>query len=62
MTPQFLREEAARFRGMADMTGREASKRRLLTMAEDFESRAMSMESVPVKSGRKMFEESSEAS
>ena len=40
MTPKFLREEAARFRGMADEHTREASKLRLLTMAADYESRA----------------------
>jgi hypothetical protein len=40
MTPQFLREEAIRFRGMAVTVDREASKLRLLTMAKDFESRA----------------------
>jgi hypothetical protein len=40
MTPQFLREEAARFRGMADTMEREASRLRLLAMATDYESRA----------------------
>lgn len=40
MTPKFLREEAARFRGMADTTDREASKLRFLAMATDFEARA----------------------
>ena len=40
MTPRFLREEAARFRGMADEHTREASKLRLLAMAADYESRA----------------------
>jgi hypothetical protein len=40
MTPQFLREEAARFRGMAETMEREASKLRLLTMATDYESKA----------------------
>jgi hypothetical protein len=40
MTPKFLREEAARFRGMAGKADREASKLRLLVMAIDFESRA----------------------
>ena len=40
MTPQFLREEAMRFRGMAVTVDREASKLRLLTMANDYESRA----------------------
>jgi hypothetical protein len=40
MSPEFLREEAARFRGMAGTADREASKLRLLTMAADFEARA----------------------
>ncbi len=40
MTPQFLRAEAARFRGMAEVTEREASKQRLLAMALDYESKA----------------------
>lgn len=40
MTPKFLREEAARFRGMADEHTREASKLRLLGMAADYEARA----------------------
>ena len=40
MTPQFLREEAARFRGMAETVDREASKLRLLKMASDYEAKA----------------------
>ena len=40
MTPKFLREEAARFRGMADEHTREASKLRLMAMAADYEARA----------------------
>ncbi len=44
MTPQFLREEAARFRGMADASEREASKLRLLAMAADYEARATAVE------------------
>ena len=40
MTPRFLREEAARFRGMAEEHTREASKLRLLAMAADYEARA----------------------
>jgi hypothetical protein len=40
MTPKFLREEAARFRGMAGAADLEASKARLFAMAIDFESRA----------------------
>jgi hypothetical protein len=44
MTPQFMREEAARFRGMADTAEREASKMRLLKMATDYEARAKAAE------------------
>jgi hypothetical protein len=40
MTPQFLRHEAARFRGMAEDADREATKVRLLAMAADYEARA----------------------
>ena len=40
MTPQFLRDEAARFRGMAEDADREATKLRLLAMAADYEARA----------------------
>jgi hypothetical protein len=40
MTPKFLREEAARFRGMVETVDRDASKLRLLTMAADYESKA----------------------
>jgi hypothetical protein len=40
MTPKFLREEAARFRSMAETIDREASKVRYLAMATDFEARA----------------------
>ena len=40
MTPQFLRDEASRFRGMAETVEREASKQRLLAMAVDYEARA----------------------
>ena len=40
MTPKFLREEAARFRGMAETADREASKARFLHMAADYEDRA----------------------
>lgn len=36
MHPNFLREEAARFRGMAETVGREGSKLRLLKMAADY--------------------------
>jgi len=40
MTPQFLRHEAARFRGMAEDADREAAKVRLLAMAVEDEARA----------------------
>jgi len=40
MTPRFLREEAARFRDMASMQEREASRLRLLRMADDYEAKA----------------------
>jgi hypothetical protein len=40
MTPQFLRHEAARFRGMAEDADRAATKARLLAMAADYEARA----------------------
>ena len=40
MTPKFLSEEAARFRGMAETADREASKARFPTMATDYEARA----------------------
>ena len=40
MTPRFLREEAVRFRGMAEATDREASKSRLLAMASDYDAQA----------------------
>jgi hypothetical protein len=47
MTPQFLREEAARFRGMAETVDRQASKLRLLAMADDFEYRAKAAAELP---------------
>ena len=40
MNARFLRDEAARFRGMVDDTDREATKVRLLAMAADYEARA----------------------
>lgn len=40
MDPKFLRDEAARFRGMAESQEREASKQRFLAMAADYESQA----------------------
>ena len=39
MDARFLRDEAARFRGMADNTDREATKARLLAMAADYQAR-----------------------
>jgi hypothetical protein len=40
MNSKFLRDEAARFRGMAEDADREATKVRLLAMAADYEARA----------------------
>lgn len=40
MNARFLRDEAARFRGMADDADRESTKLRLLAMAVDYEDRA----------------------
>ena len=40
MDSKFLRDEAARFRGMAETHDREASRLRLLKMAADYESKA----------------------
>jgi hypothetical protein len=40
MDVRFLRDEAARFRGMADDADRESTKHRLLAMAADYEARA----------------------
>ncbi|MGD0430804.1 MAG: hypothetical protein ABSA58_06905 [Acetobacteraceae bacterium] len=40
MTSRFLREEAARFRGMAETADREATKLRFLAMAADYDVRA----------------------
>lgn len=40
MNARFLRDEAARFRGMAEDADREATKLRLLAMAVDYEARA----------------------
>jgi hypothetical protein len=40
MTPQFLRHEATRFRGMAEDADREATKQRFLAIAADYEARA----------------------
>jgi hypothetical protein len=70
MTPKFLREEAARFRGMAETVDREASKQRFLAMAVDFETRAKSAdevadpspaEAVSVKAPRKLAREPKDA-
>jgi len=49
MTPEFLREEAARFRGMAETVDREASKLRLLAMAADYEAKAAATAEGPAK-------------
>ncbi|MEJ0020553.1 MAG: hypothetical protein WDN25_29195 [Acetobacteraceae bacterium] len=49
MDPKFLREEAARFRGMAETQDREASKLRLLKMAADYESKAEAGDTPPPK-------------
>ena len=40
MDAKFLRDEAARFRGMAETQDRAASKQRFLAMAADYASRA----------------------
>ena len=40
MDARFLRDEAARFRGMADTADREATKLRFLAMAFDYDARA----------------------
>ena len=70
MTPQFLREEAIRFRGMAVTVDREASKLRLLTMENDYESRAKAAdaltepnlgEAIKANTGRRIVKEQSEA-
>ncbi len=70
MTPQFLRAEAVRFRGMADTAEREASKLRLLKMAADYESQAKAAdeltepkptEAAKVKAGKKISKELNEA-
>jgi hypothetical protein len=44
MTPKFMRAEAARFRDMASTTDREASRLRLLAMADDYDARAQAGE------------------
>lgn len=64
MHPNFLREEAARFRGMAETVGREDSKLRLVKMAADYLSKAdakdvelteaKSTEAITGKVGRKI--------
>lgn len=40
MTPQFLRDEAARFRGMAEDADRAATKERFLAIAADYDARS----------------------
>ena len=66
MTPKFLREEAARFRGMADTADREASKLRYFKMATDFEALAQAAdeliapiqdEAINVNPGKRSAEE-----
>ena len=65
MTPEFLREEAARFRGMAETIDREASKLRLLAMAADYEAKAeavvkQSGQAIKAKAGKKTAAEPDE--
>ena len=48
MTPKFLREEASRFRGMAEEQTRDASRLRLLGMAADYEARATAADGLVV--------------
>jgi hypothetical protein len=40
MNARFLRDEAARFRGMAEDADRPATKERFLAMADDYDARA----------------------
>jgi len=40
MNSRFLRDEASRFRGMADTADREATRLRFLAMAVDYDARA----------------------
>jgi len=40
MNARFLRDEAARFRGMADDASRDATRLRLLAMADEYEAKA----------------------
>jgi hypothetical protein len=47
MTPKFMRQEAARFRDMASTSEREASRVRLLAMADDYDARANAAEPQP---------------
>ena len=70
MPPKFLREKAARFRGMAETIDREASKQRFLAMAIDFEARAKAADestdpnrddAIAVRPGRKLVKESQAA-
>jgi hypothetical protein len=53
MEPKFLREEAARFRGMAESQDREASKLRLLKMAADYEAKAEAADELTEQSSAK---------
>jgi len=59
MTPKFLREEAARFRGMAEEQTREASKLRLLGMADDYDARATAIDGLVVETA--VMEEETDA-
>ena len=54
MDPKFLRDEAARFRGMAETQDREASKLRLLKMADDYEAKADAGEKLTKGAGAKV--------
>jgi hypothetical protein len=49
MNARFLRDEAARFRGMAETTDRLATKERFLAMAADYEARAEIAKGVELK-------------
>ena len=50
MISRFLRDEAARFRGMAETADREATKLRYLEMAADFDVRANAAEKMTAPS------------
>ena len=70
MTPQFLRSEAARFRGMAGSSDRKATKVRLLAMATVYDARAGVADelteptlggAIKLRTGRNITKELSEA-